>query len=187
MSFISKWFFSMQKILICHWHVLLDILQLRMSSFILKCLSFQNNFSACKKYCATSRWYPWFLLRNLLFSFFLLLGKVLFCGSFPDFSLVWLSGVMKMYLDIDCLRFGILCSLVFIQLLESVGLYLLSDLSSFQSLFLQGLFQPSPSGTLSIPWFLIGSYSSLSLHKEGLCYLFLASSGWIFYGPLWIK
>lgn len=121
------------------------------------------------------------------FLFFLLLGKVLFCGSFPDFSLVWLSGVMKMYLDIDCWRFGILCSLAFIRLPESVGLYLLSDLSSFQSLFLRGLFQPSPPGTLSILWSLIGSYSSLSLDKEGLCYLFLASSGWIFYGPLWIK
>ena len=34
-------------------------------------------------------------------------------------------------------------SLVFIQFLESVGLYLLANLESFQSLF-QALFQPGP-------------------------------------------
>lgn len=103
-------------------------------------------------------------------------GKVFSsCGFFQAFPLVWLSGVMKMYLGMGASG---LSSLGFIQLLESVGLYLSSSLSGFQPLFRQGLFQPSPSGTLSTLWSLIWKIQLTESAQRGI----LKSSAWLHWG-----
>lgn len=99
---------------------------------------------AHEKYCATSFWPPWFLMRNLLLLelifpyrwrvIFPWLFLRIFFFSFPKFNcgvLVWISLVCP---NLEFTRF--------LYMYISVGLSVLSNLGSFQSLYHWVFFKP---------------------------------------------